>query len=78
MYTGQYILERVKQLGVETVFGLPGDFNFGLLDLIEDDSALEWAGNANELGAAYATDGYARLSGFGMLVTTWGVASCPP
>lgn len=73
MYTGQYILERVKQAGVETVFGVPGDFNFGVLDLIEDDPALEWAGNANELGAAYATDGYARLSGFGMLVTTWGV-----
>lgn len=30
-------------------------------------------GNANELGAAYAADGYARVKGISALITTFGV-----
>lgn len=32
-----------------------------------------WVGCANELNAAYAADGYARVSGVGALLTTFGV-----
>jgi indolepyruvate decarboxylase len=34
---------------------------------------VRWVGNANELNAAYAADGYARCRGVGALVTTFGV-----
>jgi len=27
------------------MFGLPGDFNLGFLDLIEDHHSIDWVGN---------------------------------
>lgn len=51
-----------------------GDFNLELLDYIENDDHLQWVGNANELNAAYACDGYARVKGnLAVLITTFGV-----
>jgi len=74
IYVGQYLCERLVQLGVTQIFGVPGDFNLGFLDFIEDHPKLEWVGNCNELNAAYAADGYARVKeGLGVLVTTFGV-----
>ncbi|KIY68669.1 pyruvate decarboxylase [Cylindrobasidium torrendii FP15055 ss-10] len=72
---GHYILERLKQLGVKTLFGVPGDFNLGFLDVVEKDADIEWVGNCNELNAAYAADGYAMVKrpGVGVLLTTYGV-----
>ena len=43
------------------------------LDYIVKDKQLSWVGNCNELNAGYAADGYARETGFGVLVTTHGV-----
>jgi pyruvate decarboxylase len=57
----QYVVERLKQCGIRYVFGVPGDYNLELLDYVEKDKELTWVGNANELNAAYASDGYARL-----------------
>ncbi|KAG7530933.1 hypothetical protein FFLO_04711 [Filobasidium floriforme] len=71
---GTFIVERWKQAGVGHVFGVPGDFNLGFLDYIEEDPQIEWVGTASELGAGYAVDGYARVKGgLGVLVTTYGV-----
>ncbi|KAK3070663.1 Pyruvate decarboxylase 1 [Teratosphaeriaceae sp. CCFEE 6253] len=47
-------------------------YELALLDLISD-AGLAFRGNANELIAAYAADGYARINGTaGALVTTFG------
>lgn len=72
---GGYILERLVQLGVKKIYGVPGDSNLGFLDLLEDHPNLDWVGCCNELNASYAADGYARVSkaGLGCLVTTFGV-----
>ncbi|KAI9259765.1 pyruvate decarboxylase PdcB [Helicostylum pulchrum] len=70
---GQYILNRLKDINIDTIFGVPGDFNMPLLDLIEDDVDLTWGNNANELNSAYAADGYARIRGAGAVVTAFGV-----
>ncbi|KAF9046327.1 pyruvate decarboxylase THI3 [Panaeolus papilionaceus] len=72
---GNYLLDRLVQLGVTHIFGLPGDFNLGFLDLIEDHPKLQWVGNCNELNAAYAADGYARVksNSLGVILTTFGV-----
>ncbi|KAI0146125.1 thiamine diphosphate-binding protein [Xylariaceae sp. FL1272] len=67
-----YLFARLKQLGVLAVHGVPGDFNLTLLDYVEP-AGLLWVGNANELNAGYAADGYARIKGIGALVTTFGV-----
>lgn len=70
---GRYLFERLHQLEVNTIFGLPGDFNLSLLDHIYEIPQMKWAGNANELNAAYAADGYSRIKKLGCLVTTFGV-----
>ncbi|KAI9276262.1 pyruvate decarboxylase PdcB [Sporodiniella umbellata] len=70
---GQHLLNRLKEINIDVIFGVPGDFNMPLLDFIEDDSELTWGNNANELNASYAADGYARIRGAGALVTTFGV-----
>ena len=68
-----YLLDRLAELGTTHIFGVPGDFNLQFLDHIVSHRDLEWVGNANELNAGYAADGYARLKGLGALVTTYGV-----
>lgn len=70
---GTYIFERIRSLGMEHIFGVPGDFNLNLLDHMSP-SKMRWIGTCNELNAAYAADGYARIRGLpGVLVTTYGV-----
>ncbi|MCJ1314502.1 hypothetical protein MMC25_008184 [Agyrium rufum] len=72
MKLGSYLLARVKQLGVNSIFGVPGDFQLGLLDLLPDVD-LTWRGSPNELIAAYAADGYSRVTQTpGCLITTFG------
>jgi alpha-keto-acid decarboxylase len=68
-----YLLERLSELGADRIFGVPGDFTLTMLDHIERDERVQWVGCANELGAGYAADGYARIRGIGVLCTTFGV-----
>ena len=69
----QYALRRLSALGIDKVFGVPGDYAFSVDDAVETIDGLEWAGCANELNAAYAADGYARVRGAAILSTTYGV-----
>ncbi|KAH9841375.1 pyruvate decarboxylase [Rhodofomes roseus] len=75
VYVGEYLVERLVQLGVTKMFGVPGDFNLGFLDFVEDHPKIDWVGNCNELNAGYAADGYARVKegGLGVVTTTFGV-----
>ncbi|MGL4739462.1 MAG: alpha-keto acid decarboxylase family protein [Sarcina sp.] len=70
---GDYLIKRLEELNVKEIFGVPGDYNLGFLDLIDDAKGVKWVGNCNELNAAYAADGYARIKGFGAILTTFGV-----
>jgi indolepyruvate decarboxylase len=69
----QYVLRRLREIGVDAVFGVPGDFAFPVHDAIVATDGLEWVGCSNELNAGYAADGYARLRGVAALNTTYGV-----
>ena len=68
-----YLLDRLAELGADTIFGVPGDYTLQLLDHIVDHEKVGWTGCANELNAGYAADGYARIRGIGALCTTFGV-----
>lgn len=68
-----YLFDRVAEAGATEIFGVPGDFNLSFLDNIIASDKLRWVGNANELNAGYAADGYARERGFAAMVTTFGV-----
>jgi indolepyruvate decarboxylase len=68
-----YLLDRLAELGADTIFGVPGDYTLQLLDHIVGHDRVGWTGCANELNAGYAADGYARVRGIGALCTTFGV-----
>jgi len=68
-----YALDRLADLGIGHVFGVPGDYAFPLNDAVEVHPRLQWVPSANELNAAYAADGYARRRGAGIVCTTYGV-----
>jgi pyruvate decarboxylase len=67
-----YLFTRLKQMGIDSIHGLPGDFNLVMLDHIEG-CGLKWVGNTNELNAGYAADGYGRIKGMAAVITTFGV-----
>ena len=68
-----YLVKKLKFLGIKNVFGLPGDYNFNILDAIIKDDEINWVNSTNELNASYSSDGYARINGYGAVVTTYGV-----
>ena len=69
----EYALRRLAALGIDQIFGVPGDYSFAIDDAVEVVDGLNWVGCANELNAAYAADGYARVRGAAILTTTYGV-----
>ena len=75
MKIGDFLLRRLEQAGVRHLFGVPGDYNLGLLQQLQDSGALKWVGTTGELTASYAADGYARLNGLGALLVTNGVGA---
>ena len=68
-----YIVERLAAEGISHCFGVAGDYLFPICDAVDSSAKVKWIGCANELNAAYAADGYARIRGAAMLVTTYGV-----
>lgn len=70
---GDYLIYRLRELGIDRVIGVPGDYNLQFLEQLEAAEGCEFVGATNELNAAYAADGYARQKGMGALLTTYGV-----
>lgn len=68
----EYLLTRLKEIGVDHLFGVPGDFVLGFFNQVLK-SNLQYVGTCNELNAAYAADGYARIRGIGAFSSTYGV-----
>ena len=68
-----YIVQRLAREGITECFGVAGDFAFKLNDAVVRSETIRWIGCSNELDAAYAADGYARMRGCSMLMTTYAV-----
>lgn len=69
---GDYLLKRIKEVGINHIIGVPGDYNLEFLEQISD-SDVEFIGTSNELNAGYAADGYSRENGISALLLTYGV-----
>lgn len=69
----QHVLSRLADLGITDIFGVPGDYSFSISDAVCTSSRQRWVGCSNELNAAYAADGYARIKGMAAVCTTYGV-----
>lgn len=68
-----FLIQELNRIGVKDFFGLPGDYNFNIIDAVEKNPNTNWIGCTNELNAGYAADGYARINGSGALITTYSV-----
>jgi indolepyruvate decarboxylase len=68
----QHVLSQLHSVGITAVFGVPGDYAFPINSAICEDERFRWIGSSNELNAAYAADGYARVKGFSAICTTQG------
>jgi indolepyruvate decarboxylase len=68
-----YIVQRLVDEGITDCFGVPGDYAFPVCDAVDRSPNIRWVGCSNELNAAYAADGYARVRGAAMLSTTYAV-----
>ena len=68
-----FLIQELANLGISRFFGLPGDYCFKIIDAVTENPETEWVGCTNELNAGYAADGYARLNGYGALITTYNV-----
>jgi indolepyruvate decarboxylase len=69
----EYVLRRLKDIGVDHIFSVAGDYAFPIDDAIVNHPGIEYVACCNELNAGYAADGYARVHGVGALCTTYGV-----
>jgi indolepyruvate decarboxylase len=70
---GDDLLQRLREAGIAHLIGVPGDFNLAFLEQTLAIPGIEWVGTCNELNAAYAADGYARMKGAAALLVTYGV-----
>jgi TPP-dependent 2-oxoacid decarboxylase len=67
---GQYLIDRLHELGLDHVFGIPGDYVLGLYKMI-DASPIALVGMTREDSAGFAADAYARLHGLGCVCVTY-------
>jgi len=67
---GQYLIERLYELGVRHVFGVPGDFVLGFFQQLVE-SKLHVINTCDEQGAGFAADAYARVRGLGAVCITY-------
>lgn len=68
---GQYLVDRLHQLGLEHLFSIAGDYSIEWLNQYITPSGITIIEEVNEVNAGYAADGYARLKGIGALCVTY-------
>ncbi|KJZ69705.1 hypothetical protein HIM_10899 [Hirsutella minnesotensis 3608] len=72
---GDYLAERLAQIGIRHHFMVPGDYNLILLDKLEAHPQLTGIGCTNELNCSLACEGYARAHGVSVCVVTYSVGA---
>lgn len=74
---GEYLVDALRERGVEHVFGVPGDFILRFFQ-IGAERGLTMVNATREEAATYAADGYAREKGLGAAAVTFGVGTLAP
>ena len=61
---GTLLLDRLYKLGLNHIFGIPGDYVLTFYKLLEE-SPIQHIGTTREDCAGFAADAYARIHGIG-------------
>jgi indolepyruvate decarboxylase len=69
-----YLVRRLQQHSVDTLFGIPGTSCAAMFDSASKHG-LATVINSSELDAGYAVDGYARMRGLGVVSVSYGVGT---
>src|SRR2546429_982950 len=72
---GNYLAKRLEHMGLKHYFMVPGDYNLMLLDQLLWNKNIQEIACCNELNAAYAAEGYARVNGAGAVIVTFNVGA---
>lgn len=73
MTGAKVIIETLKGLGVDTIFGYPGGIVLGIYDELYNDSSIKHVLVRHEQSAVHAAEGYARVTGkCGVVLVTSG------
>lgn len=72
---GHYLATRLREIGLDHYFQVPGDYNLQLLDEMLKVEDLQMISCTNELNAAYAAEGYGRAHGASACVVTFNVGA---
>ncbi len=67
---GQYLIERLYDMGIRHIFGIPGDYVLKFYKMIEK-SKIKLVGTTREDCAGFAADAYARVRGLGCVCVTY-------
>ncbi|WP_254513433.1 alpha-keto acid decarboxylase family protein [Anatilimnocola floriformis] len=70
MSIGQYLIHRMRQCGIDDVFGIPGDYILTFYGMLEK-SPINIVGCTREDCAGFAADAYARVHGMGAVCVTY-------
>ena len=72
MNIAEYLINKIKDLGVDDIFCTAGEYNCDVLEIAEKDEAINLICCTNALNAGFAADGYARIKKYGVLITNYG------
>ncbi|QDH13558.1 alpha-keto acid decarboxylase family protein [Formicincola oecophyllae] len=72
---GEYLAERLVQIGLKDHFAVAGDYNLVLLDQLLKNKHWNQIYDCNELNCGFAAEGYARSHGAAMCVVTYSVGA---
>jgi indolepyruvate decarboxylase len=70
----EYLLTRLRELGVDHTFGIPGDFVLPVY-AVQDAFGMPTVVCSHEPGAGFAADAYARIKGLGVAMVTYGAGA---
>jgi indolepyruvate decarboxylase len=75
MTVADFLIERLENAGIKHLFGVPGDYIIDFFPKIVASKKITLVSCADEAGAGFAADGYARTHGLGCLVVTYNVGA---
>ena len=70
----EYLLTRIRELGVDHTFGIPGDFVLPVY-AVQDAFGMATVVCSHEPGVGFAADAYARIKGLGVAMVTYGAGA---
>lgn len=75
MLVSKFLIERLKNLGLKHVFGVPGDYVLDFYKDLYESNLIEVINTTDEAHAGFAADAYARINGVGCAVATYSVGA---